>query len=237
MHISVESKPSYGMAVVTLDKGEEFVTESGAMVAMSSDLEVDTTFNGTGDGGCVGFLVAAFVGIVRKFLAGETMFVNVYEAEKDGQQLMVAPGMVGDVVHLEMPKGRMVTLQSSAYLAATPNVEVSLVWGGFRMIFGGEGAFFMECEVDEDDAEGGQLLLNSYGAIEKVEIDGTYVVDTGHLVGWEGDLDYTIRKVGGWKSTLLSGEGLVLEFEGKGTLWLQTRNLGSLVSWITPELP
>jgi uncharacterized protein (TIGR00266 family) len=239
MQISVESKPSYGMAVVTLDKGEEFVTESGAMVAMSQDLEVDVGFNGTGDGGCVGFLVAAFVGIVRKFLAGETMFVNTYEADKDGQMLMVAPGMVGDVVHLEMPKGRIITLQSSAYLAATPDVEVSLVWGGFKMLFGGEGAFFMECGVDEDDEDsnGGQLLFNSYGAIEEIPIDGKYVVDTGHLVGWEGDLEYSIRKAGGWKATMLSGEGLVLEFEGKGTLWLQTRNMGSLVSWITPELP
>jgi len=83
----------------------------------------------------------------------------------------------------------------------------------------------------------GQLLINSYGAIEKIDIDGTYVVDTGHLVAWQGELEWSIRKAGGWKATMLSGEGLVLEFEGKGTLWLQTRNLGSLVSWIRPQLP
>jgi len=140
------------------------------------------------------------------------------------------------VQHVPMPQGRTVTLQATAYLASTPNVAISLVWGGFRMIFGGEGAFFMECSAEEGEGDG-EMLFNSYGAIEEVEIDGTYIVDTGHLVGWEGDLEYSIRKAGGWKATMLSGEGLVLEFEGKGTLWLQTRNLGSLVGWIRPQLP
>ena len=45
------------------------------------------------------------------------------------------------------------------------------------------------------------------------------------------------KRVGGWKSTLLSGEGLVLEFTGTGTLWVQTRSLSSFLSWITPVLP
>ena len=237
MHIEVESKPSYGMAIVQLNKDEVFVAESGAMVAMTTGFDVDTKFNGAGDGGFVGWIQAALAGLARKFLAGESMFVNHYEAEGDGQQLMLAPAMVGDVVHLEMEKGRVVTVQASSYMASTPEVNVSLVWGGFKMLFSGEGAFFMECELDEDETDPGQLLINSYGAIEKIDIDGTYVVDTGHLVAWQGELEWSIRKAGGWKATMLSGEGLVLEFEGKGTLWLQTRNLGSLVSWIRPQLP
>ena len=73
--------------------------------------------------------------------------------------------------------------------------------------------------------------------VEKVEVDGKYMVDTGHVVAFDGDLKYKIRRVGGWKSTLLSGEGLVLEFSGKGTLWLQTRNINAMVGWITPVLP
>ena len=81
------------------------------------------------------------------------------------------------------------------------------------------------------------MLINSYGAIQKVDVDGKYLVDTGHVVGFNGDLTYKIRRVGGWKSTLLSGEGLVLEFSGKGTLWLQTRNMNAMVGWITPVLP
>jgi uncharacterized protein (TIGR00266 family) len=229
MQIDVEARPSYGLAVVQLNQGETFVAESGSMVAMSTGLAVDSKFNGAGSG-FVGWLKAALVGIARKFLAGESMFVNHYTASKDGQQVLLAPTMVGDVFHIPMA-GRTVTVQATSYLGSTPDVDVSLVWGGFSMLFGGEGAFFLRCSGD------GQLLVNSYGAIETVAVDGSYTVDSGHLVAFEGELSYRIKKAGGWKSTLLSGEGLVLEFTGHGNLWLQTRNLGSLLSWITPQLP
>jgi len=231
MKVEVESRPSYGMAVVTLNKGETFISESGAMVAMSSGLSVDTKFNGTGDGSFMGKMKAILVGMARKFLAGESLFVNHFDATQDGQQVMLAPSLVGDVEKLRMTEGRKVTVQATSYLASGKNIDVSLVWGGFSMLFGGEGAFFLECTGK------GPLLINSFGAIEKIEVTGGYIVDTGHVVGWEGDLEYKIRKAGGWKSTLLSGEGLVLEFTGTGTLWLQTRNLGSFLRWITPQLP
>ncbi len=230
MQIDVESRPSYGLAVVTLDKGEAFTVESGSMVAMTDGLSVDTTFNGVGGGGLIDWLQAAFVGLVRKYLAGETLFVNVFRARADGQQVMIAPTMVGDIV-VESTRDAPITVQATSYLASTPGVKMDLIWGGFSMLFAGEGAFFLRCKGD------GDVLINAYGAIEKRAIDGKYVVDSGHVVAFEGDLRYTIRRVGGWKSTLLSGEGLVLEFTGKGTVWLQTRSLSSLLSWIAPLLP
>lgn len=230
MHIDVESRPSYGMAVVNLDKGETFIAESGAMVAMSDKLSAEPHFNGTGSGGLFDWLEAAFVGLVRKFLAGETMFVNHFTARADNQQVMIAPALVGDVV-VESTRDAPITVQSSSYLGSTKGVSIDLIWGGFSMLFSGEGAFFLKCKGD------GDVLINAYGAIEKKQIDGAYIVDSGHVVAFEGDLKYTLRRVGGWKSTLLSGEGAVMEFTGKGTLWLQTRALGGFLSWIRPFLP
>lgn len=230
MRVEVEARPSYGMATVHLDQGETFVAESGAMVAMSPGLSVDTRFNGTGKGGVVGWFSAALTGLARKFFAGESMFVNHFRAGGTGQQVMVAPAMVGDVEHISL-ENRKITVQATSYLGSTPNVSVSMVWGGFSMLFSKEGAFFLECNGP------GELLINSYGAIEKVAIDGAYTVDTGHLVAWEGNLKYTIKKAGNWKSALLSGEGLVMAFQGQGTVWLQTRNLGATVGWLHPQLP
>jgi uncharacterized protein (AIM24 family) len=40
--------------------------------------------------------------------------------------------------------------------------------------------------------------------------------------------------MGGIKSTLLSGEGLVMKFSGTGTIYLQTRTMPGLASWLTP---
>jgi len=228
MKIDLEARPSYAMAVVTLDKGEKFLSEAGAMVAMSKGLAVDTGFQGAGSGAFVDWIKAALAGIARKFLAGESMFVNTFRAKKDGETVMLAPAMVGDIVHIEMDGQKKVIVQAESYLASTPKVKVGLIWGGFSMLFSGEGAFFLNCRGK------GELLINSYGAIEKVEVDGGYVVDTGHVVAWEGDLKYKLKKAGGWKSAMLSGEGMVLEFKGTGTLWLQTRNMGSLIGWISP---
>ncbi|MEE2829330.1 MAG: TIGR00266 family protein [Myxococcota bacterium] len=230
MRIDVESRPSYGMAVVHLERGETFIAESGSMVAMSPSLAVDTRFNGTGKSGAIGWVKAAVTGLARKFFAGESMFVNHYRASSGGQTVFVAPAMVGDVEHLSLD-GSSLTVQATSYLGSTPDVDVSLIWGGLQMLFSGEGAFFLRCSGT------GELLVNSYGAIEKVTVDGSYTVDTGHLVAFEGQLSYQLRKAGNWKSTLLSGEGLVMSFEGQGTLWLQTRNLRSTLSWVRPQLP
>jgi uncharacterized protein (TIGR00266 family) len=231
MRIEIDSAPSYGMAVVHLDKGERITAESGSMVAMSGQLDVDTTFNGTGGGGLFDWLQAALTGLARKFMAGETLFVNHFTAKQDGQQVMIAPTLVGDVVHEQLAGDRNIIVQSSSYLASTKGVNVDLIWGGLSMLFSGEGAFFLRCRGD------GDMLINSYGAIEKIEVDGKYRVDSGHVVAFEGDLKHSIRRAGGFTSTFFSGEGLVLEFTGTGTLWLQTRNLSSLLSWITPFLP
>jgi uncharacterized protein (TIGR00266 family) len=179
----------------------------------------------------VDWVKAAVAGLARKFLAGETMFANTFTATADGQQVMLAPALIGDVEHLVMDGERKVIVQATSFLASTPGVRVSLVWGGLSMLFGGEGAFFLECTGK------GDLLINAYGGIEEIEVDGGYIIDSGHVVAWEGPLTYSLRKAGGWKSAMLSGEGLVLEFKGRGKVWMQTRNLSAFVGWISPFFP
>lgn len=218
------------MATIHLERGEAFIAESGSMVAMSPGLAVNTRFNGTGQRGLIGWITAALIGLARKIFVGESLFVNHFCASASGQQVMIAPALVGDVDHLVL-EGNKVTVQSTSYLGSTTGVSVGVVWGGLSMLFSREGAFFLECRGQ------GDLLINAYGAIEKVEVSGDYTVDTGHVVAWEGDLTYRLGRAGNWKSTLLSGEGLVMRFSGRGTVWLQTRNLGSLLGWIRPQLP
>ena len=57
------------------------------------------------------------------------------------------------------------------------------------------------------------------------------------MVAFTQGLDFNVRKVGGWKSTLLSGEGLVCEFRGSGDLYLQTRSTQAFLSWLIPRIP
>jgi len=64
-----------------------------------------------------------------------------------------------------------------------------------------------------------------------------YVVDTGHLVTFEKQITYDVKRVAGWKSTLFSGEGLVAELTGPGKINLQTRSQDSFLSWLIPRIP
>ena len=63
------------------------------------------------------------------------------------------------------------------------------------------------------------------------------VVDTGHLVAFTDDVEYSIGKVGGIRSLIAGGEGLVMKFRGYGHVWIQSRNLSSLASTLVPFLP
>jgi uncharacterized protein (TIGR00266 family) len=229
--ITLEGKPSYPVAIVRLDPGESLIVESSSTMAMDPQLAVETTFNGANGGGFLSWLTAAFVGLVRKFVAGETMFVNVYRATGSAGRVLVAPAMVGDIVEIALDGGRTVTVQAGSFLACTPGVTQKLQWGGLAMLLSGEGAFFLECSGT------GRLLINAYGGIREVPVDGTFLVDDGHTVAWEGPLTYKRRNSGGLKATLLSGEGRLLEFRGTGKVWVQSRNLASFIQWITPFFP
>ena len=95
-------------------------------------------------------------------------------------------------------------------------------------MFSGEGAFFIECSGE------GDLFFNTFGALIEKEINGSFTVDTGHVVAWEPSLNYSIRGMGGLKSTLLSGEGVAMQFSGRGKIYLQTRTMDSLANWLIP---
>jgi uncharacterized protein (TIGR00266 family) len=151
-----------------------------------------------------------------------------YTATRDGSEVMISPGIPGEVVQREIV-GSGLTLQAGSFLACTPGVELGTVFGGLRAIFSGEGMFFLSV------GGSGQLWFNAYGSILERDLSfgEELVVDTGHVVGWEKEVTWSISGVGNIFSTVFSGEGLVLRFKGPGKVYLQTRSLGALSGWLT----
>ena len=121
-------------------------------------------------------------------------------------------------------------VMAGCFLACTSGVNIKAKFGGLKAFFSGEGAFLLEASGS------GDLFFNSFGGIVKKEINGEFIVDTGHVVAFDSSLNYSITGMGNFKSTMLSGEGLVMKFKGAGTLYLQTRNVSSVASWLTPRL-
>jgi uncharacterized protein (TIGR00266 family) len=222
--------PSFGMLAVTLSPGDSLKAEAGSMVAMEDGVSLGTSLGGTG-GGFLASLTTFFMALLRRLFGGESFFVNTFTATREAR-VFLAPTMVGDLRALEVSPGSRLLIQSGSYLASTPGVTLRIRWGGLRSILGREGAFLLEA------SGAGTVFINSYGAIEELEVHGALVVDTGHLVAFTDSLNFRLRLAGGGLWTAFkSGEGLVFEFTGHGKLLLQTRNLPGLVRWIAPSLP
>ena len=224
MEFGIRYRPSYSLLGVKLAPNEQVLVEAGSMVSMSHDTQIDTHLNATG-----GLLKSIAVAIGRKVMGGETMFVNTFTAGPQGGQVMIAPSLNGDIIHF--PLNGSLLIQASSFLAASPAITVKLKFGGLKTMLGGEGLFLLSA------TGAGDLFINAYGGIRELDLNGSFIVDTGHIVAFEDSLTFNVKKVGSWKSTLFSGEGLVCEFSGKGKLWIQTRNLSALVAWLRPMLP
>ena len=141
------------------------------------------------------------------------------------------PAAPGDVLAFELAAGKSLMIQSSAYLAATPQVTLDTKWGGVKGFFSGTGMFLLKATGP------GTVFVSSYGAIYPKRCDGQYIVDTDHIVAFEESVTYTVTKVGGIKSLFLGGEGLVAKFSGTGMVYAQTRSPGSLAGFLHPYRP
>lgn len=219
MEHSFKSKPSYSLVELSLSQGEQVVTESGAMVYHDPGIEIETEARG------------GIWNSLKRMVGGESFFMNTFTASTGTGRVGLAPVMPGDIIHRELAPGTPFFMQSSAFLASGPGIELETEWGGLKALVSREGLFLLKASGK------GDLFFTAYGAIYEVDVDGSYTVDTGHMVAFESTLSYEVRRVGGWKSTFLSGEGLVADFKGKGKLWCQTRQVGTLISWIKGLLP
>ncbi len=222
--------PSFAMLRVDLAPGQALVAEAGSMVARHQPVGMEVKLNASPSAGLLATLKAIIIAIIRKVVGGETFIVNHFTAPSGGS-VWLAPQMAGHVVHRRL-QGETLVLSAGAYLAHVGNLNMGLRFGGLKGLLAKEGAFFLEISGE------GDLWFNSYGGIETIDVQQPFMIDNGHLVGYEGNLDFNIKSAGGgMMGFMASGEGLVCEFTGQGKVYIQSRNLGSLVNWLTPLMP
>ncbi len=215
MEHRIEGNPDYGQLTVSLGPGDRFIAESGSMAWMSEGMQVKARLLG-------GLLKA----LIRKVVGGESLFVGEYQHPQGGE-VTFSPARPGTVLHRTL-NGDSFILTGGSFMASTPGVNLKTRFGGLRALFSGEGAFFIECSGT------GELFYNSFGAVLEKQVEGSFTVDTGHVVAWEPGLTYSLKGMGNLKSTLLSGEGLVMNFSGTGKIYVQTRTMGGLAGWLSP---
>src|SRR2546430_425094 len=208
---------AFPMVRVDLAAGEHIKAESGAMVACSPTIDIESKMEG-------GFLGA----LSRKFLTGEKFFFQTLRASRGSGEALLAPTVPGEIVILELDGVNEYMVQKDGFLAGADAIVIeSKMQSLSRGLLGGEGFFILKISGK------GLLILNSFGAIHKIELkpDQEYIVDNSHLVAWSSTTSYNIEKAtSGWVASFTSGEGVVCRFRWPGLVQVEDHGLTIIFS-------
>ncbi len=220
MQVEITAGPAFAFGTITLPAGGRVRVEAGAMAMTRGDVEIQTSTQG------------GFMRGLRRAVGGASFFVNDFSS-RTGGVVGVSHALPGDMTLVSLTDSHPLLVQSGSWIASDPQVDVDASWGGSKSFFSGNGLVLLRCSGH------GDMLLASYGAILSATLapGETMTLDTGVIVAFDQSVRYNVRKVGSWKSTFLSGEGLVTDFVGPGRVWLQTRSSSDLVNWLAARMP
>ena len=194
---------------VQLTQNEELYAEAGAMLYMGEGIELNARMQG-------GFVK----GLMRKFLAGESMFMSVFRCNTPSGHLALANPIAGKIFPVEL-RGNTILAERNAFLCAIGNVDLSIAFTKKfgAGLFGGEGFILQKLTGH------GMVFLHAGGNMIEFDLaPGEHLrVDTGCIVSMADTVTYDIQYVGGFRNALFGGEGLFFaSLTGPGHVVLQT---------------
>jgi uncharacterized protein (TIGR00266 family) len=223
---------------VELDPGESAVAEAGAMMYMTSGIEMNTVFGDGSSNSTSGGIVDKFLGAGKRLLTGESLFMTVFTNMGGGkQQVAFAAPYAGRIVPMDLASlGGMLICQKDSFLCAARGVSIGIAFQ--RKIgvglFGGEGFIMQRLEGD------GLCFVHAGGTIHSFDLlpGQTLRVDTGCIVALQSSVNYDIQFVGKIRSALFGGEGIFYaSLTGPGKVWLQSLPLSRLADRIYKAIP
>ncbi len=208
---------------IQFDAGESIYTQSGGMTWMTDNFSMETNMKG-----------GLMKGLGR-MLSGESLFMATYTAQASGAEMTLASSFPGAIIALELDGRKTYIAQKSAFLCATPGVQLSAYVSKFKAgIFGGEGFVLQKLTGT------GIVFLEMDGSIVEKDLapGERYKVDTGNVALFEENVRYEVETVKGFKNILFGGEGLFLTvLEGPGKIYLQSINVSNFAARLLPYIP
>ena len=220
---------------VELDPQETVVAESGAMMYLEDGITFEVKM---GDGseprqGAWGKLKSAG----KRALSGESVFLSHFTNHGAGRRTVAfAAPYPGKIVPLDLAQvGGRIRAQRDAFLCAAlgTKLDISLnrkLGAGF---FGGEGFILQDISGD------GMAFLHAGGTIVEKRLVGEKLrIDTGCVVAFEPQIEFSIERAGRASTMFLGGEGLFLAtLEGTGRVWLQSLPFSKVVDEVIRHIP
>lgn len=220
---------------VELDNGETVVAEAGAMMYLEDGIGFETKM---GDGskpdeGLMGKLFSAG----KRMLTGESVFMTHFTNRKQGKsRVAFSAPYPGRIIPLNLKEiGGCVLCQKDSFLCAALGTRISIAFTKRfgAGLFGGEGFILQKLEGD------GMVFVHAGGTIVKRRLEGQkLLVDTGCIVAFSPDIDYSIERAGNLKSMVFGGEGLFLaSLQGTGDVYLQSMPFSRLADRVLQSAP
>lgn len=220
---------------VELDPQETVVAESGAMMYVEDGItfEVKMGDGSEPDQGAWGRLKSAG----KRALAGESVFLAHFTNEGAGRRTVAfAAPYPGKIVPLDLAQiGGRIRVQKEAFLCAARGTKLDIalnrkLGAGF---FGGEGFILQDISGD------GMAFLHAGGTIIEKRLTGEKLrIDTGCVVAFEPQIEFSIERAGRASSMLFGGEGLFLAtLAGAGRVWLQSLPFSKMVDQVIRHIP
>lgn len=223
MEIQVRHNPSFSVARALLGPGESIRAESGAMMAMAADTDLDAKIEG-----------GLMKGLKRSVLGGESLFITTATAGGAGGWIDLAPSLPGDITVVSVTPDNPLMIQKGSFLCAEQGVEIDTQWGGMKNLIGGEGGFLLKA------SGAGEVVLSTYGALDRFELQPgqQVIVDTNHMVAFSESVTMELKRASASAmKSMKSGEGLVFVFTGPGELMMQSRNPDDLIRYLSANMP
>ena len=215
------SQNPVGIVEFDLDDGDIVTAESGSMVYSKGDIRLETKKR---RGGLLKTLKTAALG-------GESFFINEFITGPQGANLGLSGPVLGDIAEISIDKEYLV--QSGAYVCSTGDLTLDTQWQGFTKGMFGTNLFMLKT-VGE-----GIMFVNALGGIIKgtLEVGEKMSVDNYQLVAFPSTCNYIVKKHGNLKTTIFGGETLVVEIEGPGDIYMQTKNAMEFARFIYSFMP
>lgn len=215
MNVKEVGSSAFQILECELNPNEMITVESGAMASQDVGLIPTTVMNGT-----------FWQALVLKLLGGESFFINHFQnVSSKTQKIHISQSTPGDIQSRQL-NGEEIFIETGSFIARTGDIKIKTKWAGFKNLIAGEGLFKLSFKGT------GTIWYGCYGAVVEKEINGTYIVDSGHLLMWPPTVTLKLKLAGGLIDSFLSKEGFVLQLEGKGKVQLQTRSVKGLAQWL-----
>jgi uncharacterized protein (TIGR00266 family) len=224
MQVVRRHDPSFTVVRCVLAGNEIVRVEGGAMIAHSDGVQLEAKSEG-----------GIMAGLKRSVLGGGSFFVTTYTAPPQGGWVDVAGVLPGDTVSIDVTPNTPFFLRRGSWMANSSGVEIDTQWGGMANLFGGEGGFGFRASGQ------GEAIVSIYGAVDIVDLEPgeTVTIDTGHVVAYQLDVRFQMRRAARGRTiqSLKSGEGWVFDFFGPGRVLLQSRNPDAFAEWVRSLAP